>query len=161
VSENFHKVLKGGYLDCVYSRLSLAVTERSETELRKLIERGHDVEGEPGSGYSPLSLAIGWTAGIQILLEAGADPVQATLDAIGRGHGASVEMLLPKCPMFPIEPHSSHLPERSILSYALWVRSSPTIIRLIAKEIAKDLQQLKILALQNLSHGQSHSLGLC
>lgn len=159
LSENFRKFSKRGYVDCGYSRLSIAVIERSETELRNLIERGHDVEGESRNKYSPLSLAIGWTAGIKILLDGGADPLRATFNAIGRGDEASVELLLPKCPLFPIQTHSLHLRERSILSYALWVHSPQTIIRLIVKELAKDHQELTNLALQNLSHHQLRSFG--
>lgn len=158
MSENFRKVSKGGSLDLGYPRLSLAVIKRSEAELRKLIKRGHNVEGESRNCYSPLSLAIGWTAGIRILLEAGADPFQATLYAIGRGDEASMEMLLPECPLFQSHPRNLH--ERSVLSYALWAKGTPTTIRLIAKELANNHQQLTNLALQNLSHRQLRSFGL-
>lgn len=119
--ENFHKVSKGGYLDCGYSRLSLAVIQRSETELHKLIERGHDVEGESRNDYSPLSLAIGWTAGIQITAQGRGRSFSGYSKCNWTWDKASVKTLLPECPMFQSHFQGQRQCERSILSYALGV----------------------------------------
>jgi hypothetical protein len=109
-----------------------------------------------------LSLAIGWTAGVNILLEAGADPFRATLDAIGREDEVTIKLTLPQCPIFSLRiwSYSKSAVNCSILSYTLWTGSSRNIVRLIVERLAEDRRQLVQLARRSLPDRQLRCLGL-
>ena len=64
------------------SQLTVAVAQRNQHEVERLIRNRHDVNDTISPPFSPLCLAIGWNTGISILLKAGADPSTAVHCAI-------------------------------------------------------------------------------
>ncbi|RSL54126.1 hypothetical protein CEP53_007527 [Fusarium sp. AF-6] len=77
------------------------VIQRSETELRRLL-RQNKIDLRTTTP-SILSLAVGWPNGLQILLDAGANPDDAILTAIFEDHLPSIELLVDNgCSLFDL-----------------------------------------------------------
>jgi hypothetical protein len=90
-----------------YGPVAVAVIARSLTELKRLLKLGHDPD-EEGFGTTiaepwrqpPLSLALGWPEGFEILLKAGANPVNAVKVAAYAGDVEALTLLIDHdCPM--------------------------------------------------------------
>lgn len=99
------------------------------------------------------------------MLEAGADPFSATLNAIGREDELTFKLTLPKCQMFSesLWLQGGLSKDYSVLSYALCRGPSRTIIHiihLIVQRLARDRRQLADLVRQTLPCRQLHRLGL-
>ena len=79
-----------------YDNLTLAVISRSEAELRKLIVEGFDVNGNTNEEhiYLPLAFAFGWSVGMTVLLDAGADPFCAVILALDNRDDIALSLLL-------------------------------------------------------------------
>ena len=76
------------------SQLTVAVAQRNQCEVKRLIRNRHDVNDTISPPFSPLCLAIGWNAGVSILLKAGADPSTAVHCAIFHEDDAFLRNLL-------------------------------------------------------------------
>lgn len=144
-------------LDLSYSPLQIAVINRSESELRRFIQADRYNLRETRTAPVPLlSLAVGWHAGLKILLDIGVDPTDAIYVAIEQEDLIGIDMLIERgCPLFSPWPVSCGecTPKRDInvLHFALSKNSSAPVVALIIDKIAAQRDQLRALALQHLS----------
>ncbi|RSL68919.1 hypothetical protein CEP54_002507 [Fusarium duplospermum] len=108
----------------------LVVMRKSEAELRRLlIQNKIDLKTK---SPSILSLAVGWTSGLQILLNAGANPNDAILVAIWEDHLPSVELLIDNgCSLF------GHLHQKNdVFFYANSISASSDMVCLLTQKLA-------------------------
>ncbi|KAJ2996746.1 hypothetical protein NUW58_g875 [Xylaria curta] len=109
------------------SRLALAVITRNESEVKNLLDlhrRGQlkgDINVSP-DGLSPLCFAVGWPAGIKMLLKERADPSEAIRIAIIYQEVDSLELLLKSDNYFLFRPRDY----QNTKTQKLW--QSPLII---------------------------------
>ncbi|KAI0552320.1 hypothetical protein F4679DRAFT_592374 [Xylaria curta] len=170
------------------SRLALAVITRNESEVKHLIElhRRGQLKGDiddSSDGLSPLCFAIGWPAGIKMLLEEGADPSQAIRIAIVCQEVRSLDILLSSNDYFLFRPKEFKetktqnlwkysLPCCSLLEFALVWRlrffanvkeynlPSNRIVESVLKAISDSRKGLMHLAIKVFSESQLASFGI-
>jgi hypothetical protein len=122
----------------------LAILQRSESKLRDLLDQGKvdlKVDNPP-----LLTLAIGWPAGLQMLLNAGAELFDAIESAIQQEQLQSIRLLLDHgCPMFG--------PYYDLVYLAIYSRVSPNVILLLIERLVGRRQELLQLALDHLPEG--------
>lgn len=112
---------------------------------------------------SILSLAVGWIDGLQILLDAGANPDDAILTAIWEDHLPSIELLIDNgCSLFTLD-HFSLTDLQAIKTDALFFAGSlPTsrdIICLLIQKLVESRLELQQLALKELPETCLERLG--
>ncbi|KAJ9640340.1 hypothetical protein H2199_005879 [Coniosporium tulheliwenetii] len=146
---------------CIKDPSLVNAAERSETDLRQLIASGHDVD----AGYlvhyadalplAPLFFALDWPAGLQILLEAGADLLVLEMYyAMEHASESAVVLLLAHgYPLFSTVHKSVLLTYRNLL----W---SANVLDAILERLAQDRRQLLALASGQLTFGEQEALGL-
>jgi|SRR5579862_3424145 len=85
----------------VATHLIKAAKHRDLVALKKAISSGDDLNGTDCQGWTPLFHAAGWTEGMKLLIEAGADVnhgrehgFTALFSAVMSGHLRSVQILL-------------------------------------------------------------------
>ena len=171
------------------SQLAVAVAQRNQYEVERLIRNRHDVNDTISPPFSPLCLAIGWNTGVGILLEAGADPSTAVHCAIFYEDEVSLRTLLDhgmRRLEDASEQHSSSLLAKDVdvgpphlqpqefqtfnnfpcllLSFALWrervlLKPHHNIISLIVQALAALRQKLMDLAQKYLSVSELKQCG--
>ncbi|KAF5004304.1 hypothetical protein FDECE_9189 [Fusarium decemcellulare] len=143
--------------------IHVAVLGRSENELRRLVS----LDKVDFKAKSPpiLSLAVGWTTGLEILLDAGADPEDAILVAIYRQHLPSIEILLDHgCPIFKADSkvYSKGLTQTDLLAYATeYDDSSWDVVCLLVRKLVERRHELFRLAQKHLSDACLQTFGYC
>ncbi|EEU39627.1 uncharacterized protein NECHADRAFT_81997 [Fusarium vanettenii 77-13-4] len=139
----------------------VAVIKRSEVELRLLLMQNKiDLHTKTPS---LLSLAVGWTTGLQILLEAGANPDDAILTGIWQDHLPSIELLVNNgCSLFDLGrgsfTHGRELKADAIF-FATLVPASSDVIRLLVQKVVERRLELLQLATKQLPETCLNSLG--
>ncbi|KAL6408957.1 hypothetical protein AUP68_07907 [Ilyonectria robusta] len=142
-------------VDVGNSRILSAVARRSEDDLRVLIPASaEDLETVTPH---PLALAIGWPAGLAILLESGIQPSAAIEAAITQEDVQSVELLLDYgCPIFFQGQGDDEL--YSLIEYAMDTGSSVPIISILTESMAERRRELFRVALENLPEAWLQSI---
>lgn len=142
-------------LDVGNSRILSAVARRSEDDLRILI-RASAEDLETVTPH-PLALAIGWPAGLAILLESGIKPSVAIEAAITQEDVQSVELLLDYgCPIF-FQAQGDDEPY-SLIEYAMDTGSPVSIISILTERIAGRRRALFKVASENLPEAYLQSI---
>ncbi|KAI8718034.1 hypothetical protein NCS52_00881200 [Fusarium sp. LHS14.1] len=105
-----------------------------------------------------LSLAVGWTAGLQVLLDAGANPDDAISAAIWEHHLPSIELLIDHgCSLFS---NGRYFPGNDIFSEAHSSAATPEVICLLVQKLVERRLELQQLASKELSETCLERLGL-
>ncbi|WAO91110.1 Hypothetical protein NCS54_00856300 [Fusarium falciforme] len=134
----------------------VATIQRSEARLSLLLMQNKiDLKTKTPS---ILSLAVGWTAGLQILLDAGANPDDAILTAIWEHHLPSIELLIDNgCSLFDIDQYPFGT---DVFSCVYSVSASSDVMCLLAQKIAARRLELLQLASKELPETCLKRLGL-
>ncbi|RSM15959.1 hypothetical protein CEP52_000428 [Fusarium oligoseptatum] len=140
----------------------VAVIQRSETELGRLLRQNKiDLWTQIPS---VLSLAVGWTTGLQLLLDAGANPDDAILTAICEDHLPSIELLVDNgCSLFDLDHYSFFAPGNSkvdALFFAASLPASSDVVCLLVQKLVERRLQLLQLATKELPETCLKKLGL-
>lgn len=136
------------YLDENPTPVQAAVINRSEEELRKVLDLG--ASNLESSNPPILTLAVGWPRGLQLLIDSGVGLTEAVKVAIMQQDESSLELLLENgCALFIRQGQDSD--GYSFLSYALETGSPPKILSLLVRAIAARRRELYQLATENLS----------
>ena len=167
------------FLDVGCSQLSIAIADRDQVKVERLLNGGVDANTTDTTPYSPLCFATKWPIGIEILLRAGADPSQAVHCAVAYEDEVGLRMLLDQgCFLFtPLTQSGLDLSNQpkclwniwqseggSILSYALRLNQhreglNPTILSLIVQALARSRRSLMKLARQHVPVRTLRELG--
>ncbi|KAF4471437.1 hypothetical protein FALBO_1642 [Fusarium albosuccineum] len=141
--------------------IHVAVLGRSENELRRLVSLDKvdfKVESLP-----ILSLAVGWPTGLEILLDAGANPEDAILVAIYQQHLPSIEILLDHgCPMLRVDSkaYCKYLTESDLLNFAMeYYDSSWDVVCLLIRKLVERRHELFRLAQKHLPDAYLQAFG--
>lgn len=144
------------------SEVCLAAAKRSESELRQLIASGHDVNAgflvhhSDAPLLAPLCFALNWPAGLQILLEAGANPsVISTGDVLHEADASAMSLLLAHgYPLFSTD--SYNVLQGKVYSK----RWSGNVLNAMIERLVQDRRQLLALARSQLSLEDQEAFGL-
>lgn len=113
---------------------------------------------------SILGLAVGWTAGLQILLDAGANPDDAILTAIWEDHLPSIELLIDNgCSLFDLDCYSlsyHQVRKADALFFATSIPASSDVVSLLAQKLVERRLELQQLATKELLETCLERLGL-
>ncbi|KAJ3535244.1 hypothetical protein NM208_g7216 [Fusarium decemcellulare] len=143
--------------------IHVAVLGRSENELRRLVSL--DKVDSKAKNPPILGLAVGWTTGLEILLDAGAEPEDAILVAIYQQHLPSIEILLDHgCPIFKVDSkvYSKGLTETDLLASATeYSDSSWDVVCLLIQKLVEKRHELFRLAQKHLSDACLQTFGYC
>ncbi|RMJ07866.1 hypothetical protein CDV36_012525 [Fusarium kuroshium] len=139
-----------------------AAIQRSETELGRLL-RQNKIDLRTTTP-SILSLAVGWTTGLQILLDAGANPNDAILTAIYEDHLPSIELLVDNgCSFFDLDHYRLSYIKASkadALFFATSLPASSDVVCLLVQKLVERRLQLLQLATKELPEAYLKRLGL-
>ncbi|KAH8672290.1 hypothetical protein BGZ61DRAFT_398302 [Ilyonectria robusta] len=142
-------------LDENHTSVQAAVINRSEEELRKVLDLG--ASNLESSNPPILTLAVGWPRGLQLLIDAGVDLTEAVQVAIMQQDESSLELLLDNgCALFIRQTQDSD--GYSLLGHALETGSPPKILSLLVRAIAVRRRELYQLAIESLSSSSLHRL---
>jgi hypothetical protein len=112
---------------------------------------------------SILSLAVGWTAGLQILLDAGANPEDAIFTALWEYHLPSIELLIDNgCSLFDLDRYNFFNVARKfdLLFFAAEFPASSDMVCLLVQKLVERRLELQQLAWRELPETCLRSLGL-
>jgi len=142
----------------------MAVIERNQQEVERLIQKGHNVNDTFSPPFSPLCFAVGWNAGAKLLLQAGADPFTAIHFAIAYEDESTLRDMLHSGSCFLVSLSPSKIQGlwsygwvfESILRFALWRQwtqgsTRPTLFQLIVMAVAESRQKLMDLSQKYMS----------
>ncbi|KAI8667510.1 hypothetical protein NCS56_00887500 [Fusarium sp. Ph1] len=140
----------------------VATIQRSEARLSLLLMQNKiDLKTKTPS---ILGLAVGWTAGLQILLDAGANPDDAILTAIWEDHLPSIELLIDNgCSLFDLDRHLVFYPRASefdALFFAASIPASSDVVCLLIQKLVERRLELQQLASNELPEACLKRLGL-
>lgn len=153
-AHNLHLIASG--FSC--SEVTLATLRRSGSELRHLLSLGHNANGNKEELMAPLLVALDWTEGVKILLNAGADTFDAIYLVLCSENVDMAALLLEHgCALFnyPAQPRDySWFTSVPLLSIALSLRKPKQFTRLIIQAMAGSRRRLMDLAWERLSKEQ-------
>jgi len=142
----------------------MAVIERNQAKVERLIRKGHDVNDTFSPPFSPLCFAVGWNAGAKLLLRAGADPSTAIHWAIVYEDELTLRDILHSGSRLFASPSTSRIKGlwnhcwryESVLGFVLWRQSvqgsiSPTFAHLIVGAVADSRRKLMDLSQKYMS----------
>ncbi|KAH7008767.1 hypothetical protein EDB80DRAFT_872565 [Ilyonectria destructans] len=153
-----------------YGRLSRAILEESEPDVRRILCTSGfpTLEKGPG-GETPLHLAVSWARGVEILLELGGETCQSLVDAedsrgdtpinyaIRLGQAESIRLFLAANARIDLE-NTQTLEELGLFQYRR--PQSDEVIYLLGQELANRRKELVSFSLRWLSGDEALRFGL-